>query len=156
MTAEALVDTLHAAGIHLAVNGDRLHVEAPPGQYNAGLRARLIEHKNAVLELIVMRDRLLGITRAIGVPAAIVERLPSSELRACIDQLPLWEGQRDERGEPLQARVLVFYLRALADMEPAVEGSPVDQRRRRTDSPAAAARVRSQPNSFSGSVDTST
>lgn len=129
MTAEALIDTLHAAGIHLAVNGARLHVEAPTGRYNADLRARLIEHKTDVLKLIAMRDRLLGIARTIGVPAAIVEHLPASELRACIDQLPLWEGQHNEQGEPLQARVLVFYLRALAGMERGVRGSPAEQRR---------------------------
>ncbi|MGH8146475.1 MAG: hypothetical protein ACREPY_09085 [Rhodanobacteraceae bacterium] len=127
MTAETLVDSLHAAGIQLAVNGDRLHVEAPPGRYNADLRASLIEHKADVVTLIAMRDRLLAIAQTIGVPATIVNRLPASELRACIDQLPLWEGQRDEHGEPLQARVLVFYLRALADMEEDANGSPAWQ-----------------------------
>jgi len=129
MSAEALVDTLHAAGIQLAVNGDRLHVEAPAGQYTTDLRARLIEHKADVVKLIAMRDRLLGTAQTVGVPAAIVDFLPASELRACIAQLPLWEGQRDELGEPLQARVLVFYLRALAGMEPAVGGSPAALRR---------------------------
>lgn len=124
MTAETLIDTLHEAGIRLAVNGDRLHVEAPPGRYNADLRARLIEHKPDVLKLVAMRNRLLGIARTIGVPADIVNGLPASELRACIDQLPLWAGQFDEQGQPLQARVLVFYLRALTGMEPAVDGSP--------------------------------
>jgi hypothetical protein len=134
MTAEALIDTLHAAGIHLTVNGDRLHVEAPAGRYNPDLRARLLEHKADLVKLIAMHDRLLGIARTIGVPAAIVERLPASDLRACLDQLPLWEGQHNEQGEPLQDRVLVFYLRALAGMERGARGSPAEQRRNRVHS----------------------
>lgn len=132
MTAEALIDTLHATGIRLAVNGDRLHVEAPPGRYNADLREHLLEHKADVVKLITMRDRLLSTARTIGVPAAIVDRLPASELRACIDQLPLWAGQCDEHGEPLQARVLVFYLRALAGVETGTDGFPAAQRRNGT------------------------
>ena len=130
MTAETLIDTLQASGVRLAVNGDRLHIEAPPGRYNTDLRVRLLEHKVEVVELITMRDRLLAIARTIGVPAAVVDCLPASELRACIDQLPLWEGQYDEQGESLQDRVLVFYLRALAGMEAGANGSPAAAQRR--------------------------
>lgn len=139
MTAETLIDTLREAGIRLTANGDRLHVEAPPGTVTPELRGRLIEHKADVMGLVAMRDRLHAIAKDVGVPDRIVDSLPASELRACIDQLPLWEGQHDERGEPLQARVLVFYLRALADMEPAAEGSPVDRSRTRTVSNARGA-----------------
>lgn len=123
MIAEDLLDTLRATGIRLTVNGDRLHVEAPAASYTPDLRARLIECKGAVLELIAMRDRLLRLARTVGVPAALVEALPASELRACIDQLPLWANQRDDRGDPLQIRVLMFYLRALAGLEPTLPGS---------------------------------
>lgn len=132
MTAETLIDTLRADGIQLAVNGDRLHVEAPTGRYNADLRTRLLEHKADVVKLITMRDRLHAIALTIGVPAAVVDHLPAAELRACIDQLPLWEGQCDEQGESLQARVLVFYLRTLGGMEAGAHGSPAEQRRNAT------------------------
>lgn len=131
MTAEALIDTLRDAGVRLTTIGHKLRVEAPQGAYTPDQRAQLVEHKAEVMGLLAMRDRLRGVAETVGVPAMIVDGLPASELRACIDQLPLWDGQYDQQGEPLQTRVLVFYLRALADLEPAVAGSPVDQRRRR-------------------------
>lgn len=118
MTPEALVDTLRDAGIRLTVTGDRLHVEAPRGRYTPDLRARLIEHKATLLPWVAMRDRLRGVARTIGVPDRIVTELPASELRACVDQLPLWDGQTDEQGNPLARRVLEFYLRGLAEPRP--------------------------------------
>lgn len=119
MNAAALIDSLNSAGVRLTIAGAKLRVVAPRGTYTAEMRARLVEHKAAVLPLVAMRDRLQDAARSIGVPGCIVDALPASELQACIDQLPLWEGRTDEQGDPLSAQVLLFYLRALAGQEPA-------------------------------------
>ena len=121
MTVETFLDEVSRAGIKLTANGDRLHFVAPQS-VSTHWRARLIEHKAEILPLVAMRDRLLTLARTIGVPDEIVTSLPASELRACIDQLPLWDG------DDLRARVLVFYLRGVAGLESAPAGSPADQR----------------------------
>lgn len=116
MTVETFLDEVSRAGIKLTANGDRLHFVAPES-VSTHWRARLIEHKAEILPLVAMRDRLLALAQTIGVPDEIVTSLPASELQACIDQLPLWDG------DELRARVLVFYLRAIAGIEPALPGS---------------------------------
>lgn len=64
-----------------------------------------------------MRARLLALAREVGIPDRIVLELPARELEATRDQLPLWPDA------DLQRRVLVFYLRGLAGIEPALPGS---------------------------------
>ncbi|HJP99542.1 MAG TPA: hypothetical protein VJ862_13350 [Rhodanobacteraceae bacterium] len=122
MTAETFLDEMARARIKLTADGDRLRFVAPESM-NAHWRARLIEHKAEILPLVAMRDRLLALARTVDVPDEIVTSLPASELRACIDQLPLWDG------DELRTRVPVFYLRGLAGLEPAPAGSPADKRR---------------------------
>lgn len=117
MTAATLLDELNRAGIRLAVDGDRLHVQAPPGAYAADLRARIVAHKHGIMKLLAMRDRLLVIANAAGVPDKTVSDLPAHELQATVDQLPLWPDAEQQR------RVLVIYLRSLAGLEPALPGS---------------------------------
>lgn len=68
-------------------------------------------------ELRQVRDRLLTLAQGIGVPDAIVTNLPACELQATHDQLPLWPDA------DLQRKVLLFYLKSLAGMEPALPGS---------------------------------
>jgi len=121
MTGETFLDEVSRAGIKLTANGDRLHFVAPES-VSTHWRARLIEHKGEILPLVAMRDRLRTLARTIGVPDEIVTSLPASELRACIDQLPLWDG------DELRRRVLVFYLRGLAGLERSATGSPADKR----------------------------
>lgn len=123
MTAAALLDELNRAGIRLAANGDRLHVEALPGTYTADLRARIVAHKQGIMELLAMRDRLLVIAHAAGVPDKAVTGLPAHELQATIDQLPLWPDA------DLQRKVMVFYLRSLSGREPCLPGSIMAKRR---------------------------
>lgn len=112
MTAADLLTAITKAGIRLATNGDRLHVTPPSTGCPDDLRARIIEHKPDLIELVRMRDRLLTLARSIGVPDEIVAGLPASALQATIGQLPLWPDA------DLQRKVLVFYLRALAGLEP--------------------------------------
>lgn len=129
MSAAALASELQASGVKLTVRGKRLHVEAPTGTLTPEVRALLVEHKAALMPLLVMRDRLRDLARSVGVPDRIVVELPASELQACIDQLPFWDG------DELRTRVLVFYLRSLAGIEPTLPGSLVER-----DAPARRAR----------------
>lgn len=132
MTAAALIDSLRDAGIRLTVAGDRLHIEAPTGRFTSRLRAHLVEHKQAVMGLLTMRDRLLAIARTAGVPERIVTALPASELQACIDQIPGRVSEYDDPSEPLLARMLVFYMRELAKMEPVTDGPTAELSRDQT------------------------
>lgn len=117
MNAVALLDELHAAGFRLTAHNARLHVTPPPTGCPDDLRARIVAHKPVLLELVRMRDHLLALAREIGVPDQVVLGLPATELQATVDQLPLWPA------EDLQRKVLVVYLRALAGIEPALEGT---------------------------------
>lgn len=122
MTAAALLTEVTAAGIRLTINGDRLHVEAPAGHLTPDLRARIVMHKRGIMELLAMRDGLLRLAREVGVPDRIVIELPAAELRACIEQLPMWTDAK------LQHQVLTFYLRSLAGLEPCLPGSLMARR----------------------------
>ena len=51
-SASALLDRLHAAGVQLTANGDKLHVSAPPGVLTPELRAELLANKPALLEVL--------------------------------------------------------------------------------------------------------
>ncbi|HWG11131.1 MAG TPA: hypothetical protein VN693_06495 [Rhodanobacteraceae bacterium] len=63
------------------------------------------------------RERLLILAREIGVPDRVVMELPQKELQATHDQLPFWPDAE------MQRHVLMFYLRSLAGIEPALPGS---------------------------------
>jgi hypothetical protein len=52
MTAEALLNCLAALDVRLTAAGARLRVEAPAGALTAELRAALVEHKVALLDLL--------------------------------------------------------------------------------------------------------
>ena len=49
MTAATLIGRLHAAGVQLTANGDKLHISAPAGVLTPELRAELVEHKAALM-----------------------------------------------------------------------------------------------------------
>jgi amino acid adenylation domain-containing protein len=56
MTVDALLDALEAAGVALALEGDRLQYRAPAGALTPELRAELKEHRSEVLA--TLRERL--------------------------------------------------------------------------------------------------
>ena len=111
MTVDTVMARLANVGIRLAANGGTLRVEAPAGVWTPALRAEVVDHKAEILPLVAMRDRMLLLAQSIGVPEEIVVELPAPELQATIEQWPLWDD------DALRARVLTFYLRALAGLE---------------------------------------
>lgn len=112
-----LLTELTRAGIRLSADGDKLRVEAPAGTDTQALRDRLKAHKAELLPLVRTRDRLLTIARELGLPDALVLELPASELEATAEQAT-WYADAEVRH-----RLLVFYLRSLAGVEPALPGS---------------------------------
>jgi hypothetical protein len=65
------------------------------------------------------RARLLALAKTLGIPRAVVDTLPVEELEATAEQAALCEGYMDGNGDPLAHALLVFYLRGLAEKEPA-------------------------------------
>lgn len=62
-----------------------------------------------------MRSRLLVLATQFGIPRAIVDALPVSELQATAEQIALAGDHLDGNGDPLAHGLLVFYLRSLAE-----------------------------------------
>ena len=52
MTATALLDDLRTRGVHLAVKGEHLAVDAPKGALTDALRQAIRQHKSALLALL--------------------------------------------------------------------------------------------------------
>lgn len=108
-------------GVVLTVDTDGLKVEAPPGALTQNIRDFLTRHKpDFILVLSGMRGQLLTIARELGLPDRLVLELPESELAATAEQ---HHDFTTERGEELGRKLLVFYLRSLAGIEPALPGS---------------------------------
>lgn len=120
MTAATLIRELADTGVRVSATGDKLHVEAKPGTVTPELRDRLKAHKAELLPLVRTRDHLLTVARELGVPDALVQELPASELQATAAQYADFTA---EKGEKLGQKLLVFYLRSLAGIEPALPGS---------------------------------
>lgn len=120
MTAVTLIRELADTGVRLSATGDRLHVEAKPGTVTPELRDRLKTHKAELLPLIRTRDHLLSIARTLGLPDVLVLDLPAGELQATAAQYADFTA---ENGEELGHKLLVFYLRSLTGIEPALPGS---------------------------------
>lgn len=120
MTAESILAELAITDVRLSATGDRLHVEAKPGTVTLELRDRLKTHKAELLPLIRTRDRLLTVARTLGLPDHVVLDLPASELTETAKQ---YADFATEKGEELGQKLLVFYLRTLAGIEPALPGS---------------------------------
>ena len=59
MTAQALLFKLRALGVELAVEEDRLTVDAPAGTITEDLRAALTENKPSLLKLLTWERRKL-------------------------------------------------------------------------------------------------
>ena len=81
-----------------------------------------------VAQFSPIRDRLLNVARELGLPDKIVLELPASEIAATADQ---YAGFTSENGEELGRRLLVFYLRSLAGIEPALPDSLAAHNRER-------------------------
>ena len=124
MNAVSLIRHCRDAGILLQARGDRLHVEAPAGTITPELRQRLTEYKAELLALHAIRARLLALAVTLGIPRAVVDRLPPEELEATAEQAALCEGYMDGHGDPLAHALLVFYLRQLADRATAITTIP--------------------------------
>jgi hypothetical protein len=62
-----------------------------------------------------MRSRLLVLAGQLGIPRAIVDGLPLSELQATAEQVALAGDHLDGNGDPLAHSLPVFYLRSLAE-----------------------------------------
>ena len=117
MSVTSLIRQCHDAGIRLQARGDRLHVEAPVGSMTPVLREALAAHKADLLALHAMHARLHLVADTLGIPRAIVDRLPLEELQATVEQMAMCEGRLDGRGDSLPHSLLLFYLRSLADRE---------------------------------------
>jgi len=65
MTLQAFLADLHARGVHLRAEGDRLRCTAPPGVLTVELRDRLQRHKAEILELLRSGEALSRQQRAI-------------------------------------------------------------------------------------------
>lgn len=87
-TAPDLLAELTAAGIRIDAHGDRLHVDAPPGTMTPELRQRLLAHKADLLAVIEVRDRLLAMAAAEGLPRELVD------VRTCV--LDEYIGEDDD------------------------------------------------------------
>lgn len=79
-----------------------------------------------------IRECLLTIARELGLPDPLVLELPESELIATSEQ---HHDFTTEKGEELGHKLLVFYLRSVAGIEPALPGSLAER-----DAPARRAR----------------
>jgi|GEM_PF-1255645 hypothetical protein len=117
MTAADVIREMEAVGIHLTVHGDRLLYRARPDVLTAEVMQTLRENKAELLSLITARDHLLSVARELGLPDKIVLDLPASELAATAEQ-STWYADAE-----VQHKLLVFYLRSLAGIEPALPGS---------------------------------
>lgn len=69
----------------------------------------------------VMQEELLIVAGALGLPDALVYELPESELRACCEQ-STWYADAE-----IAHRLLTFYLRSLAGVEPALPGTVAER-----------------------------
>lgn len=85
-----------------------------------------------VAQIPAIRERLLSIARTLGLPDSLVLDLPAGEFQATAAQYADFTA---ENGEELGQKLLVFYLRSLAGIEPALPGSLAEH-----DAPARRAR----------------
>ncbi|HET7269386.1 MAG TPA: hypothetical protein VFJ15_14910 [Oleiagrimonas sp.] len=84
MNAATLIQRLTDTGIHLSADGDRLHVEAPPGAITSELRDLLVNRKTELIEAMSgIRGHLLALAKSEGVDASLVYALPSGDVDAC-------------------------------------------------------------------------
>lgn len=74
-----------------------------------------------VAQIFDARERLLAIARELGLPDALVLELPEGEINATAEQ-STWYADAEVRH-----RLLVFYLRSLAGIEPALPGSVAER-----------------------------
>ena len=136
MTPGELLNTLKARGVTLALNGDRLVIDAPVGTLNDELRTELRRHKLALIQQVAqpgLLDSIDADRRAAEVIAAA-----ESELLALFDAwqqadnpddpmwrqrwaelsiaagLPCFETRQDKRGEYFQIDAGVAGWRAWA------------------------------------------
>jgi hypothetical protein len=61
MTASDLLVFIRSLGIELQVDGDKLHYHAPRGTMTPELRATIVEHKAALIEMLRSRPRRVWI-----------------------------------------------------------------------------------------------
>ncbi|NPV81472.1 MAG: hypothetical protein HPY52_14610 [Firmicutes bacterium] len=52
MTARELLEELWSLGVNISLNGDKLHIEVPPGVEINGLKPELIQHKSEIVTLL--------------------------------------------------------------------------------------------------------
>lgn len=64
MTAAKLLADLRAQGIRLAINGDRIHIDAPKGKLTPELRAVIVEHKAEILAILAAETTSTSIENA--------------------------------------------------------------------------------------------
>ncbi|HEX7338884.1 MAG TPA: hypothetical protein VF271_03015 [Rhodanobacteraceae bacterium] len=84
MNAATLIQRCSDAGIQLSADGDRLHVEAPPGAITSELRDLLVNRKTELIEAMSgIRGHLLALAKSEGVDASLVYALPSGDVDAC-------------------------------------------------------------------------
>jgi hypothetical protein len=63
MTAEQVLATLRARGARIDARGGRLHIEAPKGALDAGLKAALVAHKAELVDLLAISSyRMIAAT----------------------------------------------------------------------------------------------
>lgn len=82
------------------------------------------------------RERLLAIARELGLPDELVLELPESEIKAAAEQ-STWYADAEVRH-----KLLVFYLRSLAGIEPALPGSVAERHQAERQARARAVRMR--------------
>lgn len=112
MSATHLCRELAEVGVTLEAKAGNIRVKAPAGVLTAELRERITTHKPELLALLsdpeAMRDQLLGLAQAEGIPQAVVLVLESADLVGCIglseDTLRgyvrgLWRDARMAKGE---------------------------------------------------------
>ena len=59
MTAQALLSELRGLGVELAVEEDRLTIDAPTGTITEDLRSALVENKPRLIKLLIWEKRKL-------------------------------------------------------------------------------------------------
>ena len=120
MSTIAMIGQITETGIHMSAVNGRLRIEAAPGLVTDDLRQWLVRHKRELLTLLAMRNRLVEIARSLGLPDQIAIDLPWSEIVQVTLQHEVVVAASDE---DLGTKSLLFYLRSLAGVEPALPGS---------------------------------
>jgi hypothetical protein len=83
MSAPALLETLRARGVEVAVNGNRLHIEAPAGVLTPKVLETIRAHKADILKVLRTENA------SEELPPALIER---PGLTFCNDGLWRWRG----------------------------------------------------------------